>query len=147
MCSKPGGKGFGLPAGQHVDRPMRVYVQQHGAVDVSTTQREIIDPERRDRAQLRQRRRAQQVKQGVPADRHAQVPSQPGAGPTGQGDRNGGQRALDGGLYRECGLVRPGNCSANVTLAQPASRHARRRTSSRITTGRPATAVSASQPW
>jgi hypothetical protein len=51
--------------------------------------------------------------------------------------------ARSGGLYRECGVVRPGICSTNVTRPHPASRHASRRTNRRITTGRPANTVSA----
>jgi len=92
MRLKPRGEGFGGAAGQHVDRSVSVHVQQHGAVDVATTQGEIVDAECSDRARLRQRRRTQQVEQGVPADGHAQLPGQPGAGPAGQGDSDRGQR-------------------------------------------------------
>ncbi|GLZ01817.1 hypothetical protein Acsp02_90680 [Actinoplanes sp. NBRC 103695] len=50
----------------------------------------------------------------------------------------------NGGLYRECGVVRPGICSTNVTRAQSSWRQTKRRIRSWMTTGRPARAVSAS---
>jgi hypothetical protein len=52
-----------------------------------------------------------------------------------------------GGLYRACGVVKPGTCSAKVRRAQAATSQMNRRTVNRITTGVPASGESRSIRW
>jgi hypothetical protein len=52
-----------------------------------------------------------------------------------------------GGLYRACGVVKPGTCSAKVRRAQAGTSQINRRTVNRITTAVPASGQSRSVRW
>jgi hypothetical protein len=52
-----------------------------------------------------------------------------------------------GGLYRACGVVNPGTCSANVRRQQPGASQMNRRTVNRIDTGVATSGASRSTCW
>jgi hypothetical protein len=77
---QPTGQGVGLPDRQQVHRAVGVKVDQHGAVQVAAPQREVIDPDHRQRPWTRIVQRPDQPQQRVAADRDAEPGSHPRTG-------------------------------------------------------------------
>ena len=55
MPAQPLGEGAGLPVREEIHRTVAVHVDQHGAVDVTASEREVIHSEHGHRAHLRVR--------------------------------------------------------------------------------------------
>jgi hypothetical protein len=82
--TQPVGQGVGLPVGEQVDRPVAVHVDQHGAVDMATPCREIINAKNPHPGGLRVGQRTDQPQHRAAAGQQAQTGSQPRRGAAGQ---------------------------------------------------------------
>lgn len=94
MVAEPLGQRVGVAARQDLDRTVGGHVDQHRAVHVPTSEREIVDAQHRYRADDWLRHRAEQTEQGVSTGRHPQRRGEPGPGPAGHRHRDRGQCRL-----------------------------------------------------
>jgi hypothetical protein len=87
MRAQPRGEGVRGAVGQHIDRLVCVHVDQHGGVDLTTTQGEVVHPEHLGRPTRRcWRGGTQQPQQGAAAGRDRELGRESGAGTTSQRD-------------------------------------------------------------
>jgi hypothetical protein len=68
MLGKPVSEGVGFTIGQQIDRSVAVHVYQHRAVDVTASQREVVDAEHGDGTDLWVGAGSEQPQQRGPAD-------------------------------------------------------------------------------
>jgi hypothetical protein len=106
--------GVGLPVIEQVDRPAGGHVDQHGAAYMPAAQREIIDPEHGNGADVRVGEGAHQPQQTGAAGRQPECHGQPGTVPPSSASPIDSSIPRSSGLRRAYREVRPVICAANV---------------------------------
>jgi hypothetical protein len=81
MIPQPLLSGVGGAAGDNVDAPASLGVDEHGRVDQAAAQREVVDPKHPRHRHLGQGDLEEDPQRGMPGDHDAQCRQQPRRGP------------------------------------------------------------------